>query len=236
MPERWDKIADIRHRQIESGIDITFSEVFLPYYAKLVGSLQPTSLLEVGCGTGHLSAALEKAVPSVVALEPSSGMHRVAQDVLRGTRVELLNFSIQDYRANRSFEMIISHMCAQVVDDLDSFLGSITSHMNGQSLLAVTIPHPCFYNEYKRLFAPGDYKYMCESRKTISFTITRDPLTRITGIPYSHRPLSTYFAHFKSYGLRVVNFEEIFPEPRIQGLYTAKWDAPRYCVFHVENP
>ena len=235
MPERWNEIAEIRRRQIESELDITFSKVFVPYYSKLVENLRPSSLLEVGCGTGHLSAALERVVPRVVALEPSPGMHRVAQEVLVNTRVMLVNYSIQDFTANQRFEMIISHMCAQVVDDLDSFLGSITFHMNERSLLVITIPHPCFYNEYKHLFDTDDYQYMCKSKKIISLTITRDPLTPISGIPYNHRPLSAYFAHLKTQNLHIVNFEEIFPEPQVQALYPAKWDTPRYCVFHISQ-
>lgn len=233
MPERWNEIATIRRRQIESGIDLTFSKVFLPYYINLVVQHSPNSLLEVGCGTGHLSAALSEYVPAITSLEPSSGMHVTASDVLSNKSVSLLNITIQDYKANTCYDIIVSHMCMQVIDDLSSVLISISAHMDENSLFVFAIPHPCFYNDYKQFFKPEEYHYMHESRKVISFTITKDPNSIISGIPYNHRPLSRYFSCLTDQDLAIVNFEEVFPEQKLQEQYGHPWENPRYCIFQV---
>lgn len=231
--KEWDKIAKIRRRQIESGIDLTFSRIFVPYYVNLVASCRPKRLLEIGCGTGHLSQALYRGISTAIALEPSKSMYREAKQVLKGTTVELLNLGVQDYTSKIPFDLIVSHMCLQVVDNLDEFLAAVNILMGKTSLFVCAIPHPCFYNEYKRFFESTEYNYMRESRKIVSFAISKDPATQISGIPYNHRPLSIYFRGLKAQSLVVKDFHEIFPSSEIQLLYDDIWETPRYCVFDV---
>lgn len=235
MPKRWDDFAEIRKRQIESGKDLTFSQVFIPYYLQLVKELRPVSLLEVGCGTGHLSAALCSHVRTAVAIEPSGGMHYVATTVLQETNVQLHHLKAEEYREQNTFDLVISHMCLQLVDNLEHFVSSVQTFMASDSLFVFAIPHPCFYNEYKSFFQASEYEYMRELRKDISFTVTGDPNTQISGVPYCHRPLSRYFAVLKACNLCIVDFDETFPEPEIQALYGAEWCFPRYCVFHTQR-
>lgn len=235
MPSRWDDFASTRRVQIESGKDLTFSEVFLPYYVDLVTELRPESLLEVGCGTGHLSTILSNHVRTAVAIEPSAGMYAVAEQVVKGSGVQLFRSRAEEYKSANPFDLIVSHMVLQLVDNLESFVASVAQFMGNESLFVFAIPHPCFYNEYKGFFVPSEYRYMKEMTKTVSFTVTKDPHTEISGVPYCHRPLSRYFFVLKKCGLRIVNFEETFPEPEIQSLYGMAWDSPRYCVFHVQR-
>jgi len=235
MPSRWDDFASIRRVQIESGKDLTFSEVFIPYYKDLVTTICPTSLLEVGCGTGHLSAMLSEHVNKVVAIEPSEGMHAMAEQVVNGKGVQLLCLRVEEYESANPFDLILSHMVLQLVDDLESFVMSVTQLMQKASRFVFAIPHPCFYNEYKIFFSTSEYSYMKEVAKNVSFVVTKDPDTKISGVPYCHRPLSRYFSVLKKCGLHVVDFEETFPKPEIQSLYGMAWEFPRYCVFHAQR-
>lgn len=234
MPKRWDDFASIRQVQIESGMDLTFSKVFLPYYINLVKELCPESLMEVGCGTGHLSANLINHVNTAVAIEPSEGMYAIAKQVIEGSDVQLYRLRVEDYRSTQPFDLIVSHMVLQLADNLELFIKSVAQLMGNQSYFVFTIPHPCFYNDYKKFFTPSEYHYMKELTKNVSFSVTNDPNTKISGVPYCHRPLSQYFSVLKKFGLHIVNFEETFPEPEIQSLYGMDWDFPRYCVFHTQ--
>lgn len=234
MPKRWDDFASIRRAQIEAGMDLTFSKVFLPYYINLVKELRPESLIEVGCGTGHLSANLINHVNTVVAIEPSEGMHAVAKQVIEGSGVQLFCLRAEGYRSTQPFDLIISHMVLQLVDNLELFIESVVQFMGNQSHFVFTIPHPCFYNDYKKFFVPSEYHYMKELTKNVSFSVTNDPNTKISGVPYCHRPLSQYFFLLKKFDLHIVNLEETFPEPEIQSLYGMDWNFPRYCVFHAQ--
>jgi|LGVF01.1.fsa_nt_gb SAM-dependent methyltransferase len=235
MPERWDNAAELRKEQIESGLDLTFSKVFLPYYLNLATELRPSSLLEVGCGTGHLSSELSSHISKVVSLEPSPGMHAVASDILDDTRVQLINKRVQDLEFEQTFDLIISHMCIQTIHNINDFLESIRLLMNKKSLFVFTIPHPCFYNDYKGFFSSEEYSYIVPMKKNITFAVTKDPDRPISGVPYNHRPLSCYFDSLRVHDMLVADFHEIFPEPAVQSLYGTGWDTPRYCVFHVKR-
>lgn len=235
MPDRWNDNAATRKHQIEAGLDLTFTKLFVPYYKDLVTELRPTSLLEVGCGTGHLVATLANSICHVVALEPSRGMFDVAREVLHETAVQLEPVAVEDFRAGDAFDLIVSHLCGQVVADLGNFIAAIVRHMHTHSWLVFSIPHPCFYNDYKHFIPPDEYAYMQEIEKTICFTITKDPGTPLSGVPYHHRPLCRYFSVLAAHGLYVLQFHEMYPSAELEQEYGLAWQVPRYCVFHCQK-
>jgi SAM-dependent methyltransferase len=235
MPKHWNDNAHLRASQISSGKDITFSRVFVPYYKEIVASRKPTSLLEIGCGTGHLSLELGRSIPRVFACEPSPGMYNVAEDTLKGTRVRLENCTVQELQRNVTFDLVICHMCVHTSGDLESFLESARAFLHDASLFVFSIPHPCFYNEYKQLFPPANYSYMTPISRKVSFPISAYPGNPIRDVPYFHRPLEVYFNTALGNGLYIERFREIFPDSSIQKLYGEPWKTPHYCVFHMRR-
>lgn len=230
MPHRWCNSAKIRREQIESGVDLTFNEVFKPLLVSRVKNLSPSNVLEVGCGTGHISKDLFELGLSVTAIEPSVGMYEVAKDVLSLTDVRLLNCTSFELEKDEFYQVAFSHLVAHVVDDLSAFFESIGKHLKANSHFIFSIPHPCFYNEYKGFFG-DEYNYMTPMSKNVSFTITKDSKNTISGVPYHHRPLSEYFNKLVDSGFAIDGFDETYPEDYIQLKYGAKWEFPRYCVF-----
>ncbi|MDT0502581.1 class I SAM-dependent methyltransferase [Halomonas sp. PAR7] len=230
MPHRWCNSAQIRREQIESEKDLTFNEVFKPLLVSRIKSLSPSNVLEVGAGTGHISNELFKLGFSVTAIEPSAGMYGVAKDVLSLTNVRLLNCASFDLEQDEFYEVAFSHLVAHVVDDLFAFFESIGQHLKANSHFIFSIPHPCFYNEYKGVFG-DEYNYMTPMIKNVSFTITKDSQNTISGVPYHHRPLSEYFNKLVESGFAIDGFDETYPEDDVQEKYGAKWETPRYCVF-----
>ena len=179
---------------------------------------------------GHISKELSELGFSVTAIEPSAGMYGVAKDVLSLTDVRLLNCTSFDLEKNQLYEVAFSHLVAHVVDDLNEFFESIGQHLKASSHLIFSIPHPCFYNEYKGFFG-DEYNYMTPMTKNVSFTITKDSNNTISGVPYHHRPLSEYINKLVESGFAIDGFNETYPEEDIQLKYGAKWESPRYCVF-----
>lgn len=230
MPYRWCNSAQIRREQIESGADLTFNEVFKPLLINRIKSLSPSNVLEVGAGTGHISKELSELGFSVTAIEPSAGMYGVAKDVLSLTDVRLLNCTSLELEKNELYEVAFSHLVAHVVDDLNEFFESVGRYLKATSHFIFSIPHPCFYNEYKGFFG-DEYNYMTPMAKNVSFTITKDSKNTISGVPYHHRPLSEYINKLVESGFAIDGFDETYPEEDIQLKYGAKWETPRYCVF-----
>ena len=223
-------MAQIRREQIESGTDLTFNEVFKPLLISRIQSLSPRSILEVGAGTGHISNELFKLGFSVTAIEPSLGMYQVAQDVLSSSDVRLVNCTSLELDKDESYEVAFSHLVAHVVDNLSGFLESVGQHLEKNGHFIFSIPHPCFYHEYKGFFG-DEYNYMVPMTKNVSFTITKDSQNTISGVPYYHRPLSDYFNNIVKSGFAIDGFDETYPDDDIQEKYGARWESPRYCVF-----
>lgn len=230
MPHRWSNSAELRRSQIESGLDLTFNKVFRPLFVEKIIALAKYSILEVGAGTGHLSKALATEGRNITAIEPSAGMFYVAKDVLADTGVNLINCASSDLPVDAYYEVAISHLVAHVVDDVAAFFRSIAAHLDTQCHFIFSIPHPCFFNEYKNMFGDG-YQYMKSSYQEIGFTITKDQENKISGVPYHHRPLSTYVNTLVGAGFAIDGFEEMWPSAEIQALYGKDWEYPRYCLF-----
>ncbi|CAC9619750.1 hypothetical protein [uncultured Gammaproteobacteria bacterium] len=230
MPHRWCNSAKIRREQIESGVDLTFNEVFKPLMVNRVSNLSPKKILEVGAGTGHLSKELSNLGFSVTAIEPSLGMYHVAQEVLEKTSVKLINSTSFELDKKNLYDVSFSHLVAHVVDDLISFFESVGKHLETGGHFIFSIPHPCFYNEYKKFFGE-EYNYMIPMTKNVSFTITNDSTNLISGVPYHHRPLSEYINSLVKSGFAIDGFDETYPDDEIQKKYGAMWETPRYCVF-----
>lgn len=232
MDNEWDLAARLRREQIEAGKDLTFSKVFVPIYSSLVSSLRPSSILEAGAGTGHLALELSRLVPArYVAVEPSKGMMAEAADVLRGRPVTLLQTCIEDFSTDESFDMILSHMCLQTVDKVVEFLSAVARRLATGGVYLISIPHPAFFNNYKRVLPVETFSYMHEQGALINFTISLDPLALIRKVPYFHRPLSKYFKAFSDAGLSVTYMKEIFPSNDVQALYGSPWQTPRYLLW-----
>src|SRR4030066_1454906 len=110
MPHRWCNSANLRRQQIESGLDLTFNEVLKPAFTKFITGLNPKSILEVGAGTGHLSKELSQYNFEITAIEPSSGMYKVAADVLSGTNVNLINRTLFDLPLTKKYDLVFSNL------------------------------------------------------------------------------------------------------------------------------
>jgi len=233
MVEAWNKAAEVRRQQIESGVDITFCSVFIPYFEEIVNQLNPTTVLEVGCGTGHLSAKLASKERKIQAIDTSENMCSLASQILNGKFVKLKKCSIENFTSTENFDLILSHMCVQTISDLDAFFSSISYFLSYNSTFIFSLPHPCFYNKYKRFFKDSEYIYMKPNSKSITLTITKDPERPIADIPYNHRPLSHYIKALKSSGMCLKDMDEIFPSKPIQMLYGKQWKEPRYLVIHA---
>jgi len=230
MPHRWCNSAKLRRRQIESDLDLTFNEVFKPIFIKRISALNPNRILEVGAGTGHLSKEISLLGFKITAIEPSKGMHEVAKDVLKDNKVNLINCSSFNLPNLEDFDLAFSHMVAHVVDDLEGFFTSIAKHLDNGAHFIFSIPHPCFYNDYKKFFG-SEYNYMQASKKEVSFNITKDKENLITGVPYHHRPLSFYINSLVKSGFAIDGLDETYPPIKIQEKYGSLWKNPRYCIF-----
>lgn len=216
-------------------MDLTFSKVFLPYLKEKILNISPSNALEIGGGTGHLAIEILSLVRNYTYSEPSTEMFSIASELLKGEKVTLIKKSFQELPNFPLYDLILSHMCIQTIDDLSGFFEKIKNLLTKSGFAIITMPHPCFYNDYKKFFSPDEYSYWENLNKVISFSITKDPDNKIVGVPYHHRPLSNYINNIGIKNFRIVSFDEIRPSSSIETLYGSQWSSPRYCSFILQN-
>lgn len=235
MLDHWGGVAEIRRNQIEAGLDITFSDVFIPIFVRMIEQYHPKKVLEVGAGTGHLALEICPRVGDLTAIEPSFGMYQVAVGVLSRSNVQLFQAEINELPESERYDMVYSHLVAHCVSDFAELLRAVFARLSRDGVFVFSIPHPCFFNEYKKLFG-ADYRYMSPISGNISFSITKDPAREISDVPYCHRPLSFYINEIISSGLVLGRFEEVVPSNEIERKYGSPWLTPRYCMFVCARP
>jgi SAM-dependent methyltransferase len=160
-------------------------------------------------------------------------MHAVAAEVLADSEVVLHHVSAEKFKSNRKFDVVLSHLCGHVVADLDSFFRSCAAFVAPSGSFILSLPHPCFWNEYRRVFPTEDYRYMQEAFASTTLYITKDPNRPIEAMPFHHRPLSRYLNALHGCGMALKSLDEIVPSKAVQAEYDAEWLFPRYCVLHA---
>lgn len=233
MPTKWSEAAALRREQIESGKDLTFSRVFVPYYRRLAESLKPTRVLDVGCGTGHLALELQSHSSTIVAIEPSPDMYAVAAVVLQGSRVNLRHGPLEDL-SDQPFDLALAHLVVQMVPDLTAFFAAMRRVLRHSGRCVFSLPHPCFWNNYRAYIPRDRFKYMQADYAEATLMITKDPGHAITGVPYYHRPVQDYVKALAGAGLWVLDMDEIYPDPMVEAQYGRPWNEPRYVVLTSE--
>lgn len=234
MLDAWDAVAQIRAEQIETGVDITFCDVFVPYYLKLLKEIAPSNLLEVGCGTGHLLKEMHLLGIPMHAIEPSSGMYTIACNLLKNYDVNIQKCKAEEFDPPHYFELVISHLCAQNVCKIENWLAAIFNFIEEKGMFCFSIPHPCFYNDYKKIFPKEQYFYVNNIDTVFDLKISNDDRL-INGVVYRHRPLSDYIKLVLRAGFKIVDMDEIFPPNNVQSKYNHPWQNPYYLVFHLQK-
>ena len=236
MINPWDSNALHRHQQLLSRKDVTFWKVVAPRILALVRnkmSKTPPRLLDIGCGTGVLTGLLSEVAYEILAIDPSEDSISIASDHLAGTaHVTLMNASIQDLEASRVglFDIIVANMVLQATDPLEPVFETIASLMAPQATLIASIPHPCFWAQYRREVRTETYAYHVASEHLIPFTTSIDTGPLPSPVPYFHRPLESYSSHLFSCGLGIVRIFEPMPDLETMTQYPQTWDYPRFMI------
>lgn len=140
----------------------------LPYYEdKALGSRKPEVVVDVGCGTGHLTALLQAQWPKaqVIGLDLAPGMAREAQRRL-STRRGLFDFARkpQILRADAlalplrdaSVDVLVSNLCLQWIEDLPAVFAGFRRVLKPDGLLLVSTFAQQTLMELREAFAQAD--------------------------------------------------------------------------------
>lgn len=222
ITREWDQIAPIRDSQIAANADPSFSEVLEPWIFRHLGL--PSSILDVGCGTGRLTAGLRERATTVVGIDPSSASVEIARQHDSSGSYEVS--TVEEWAASRldsHFDLVVANMVLMDTLHLEDVCASI-ARIAQKGRVVATITHPAFWPIYWGYAQAEGFSYSEELVVEAPFrTSTLEYPTNATHI---HRPLDMYLETFRRNGIRITRFEELrgpepaasFPFPRFIGV------------------
>jgi SAM-dependent methyltransferase len=148
--------ADSWHRYSSSqpappdASDVVVYGTELPTEAdlKLLGSVEGTRVLDLGCGVGRNAVALARRGAKVIAVDPSADALAVARERAdeAEVRVELHQAGLAElaFLRSDSIDAAVSVMALATADDLARVLRQVHRVLKPEAPFACSVPHPAF--------------------------------------------------------------------------------------------
>lgn len=221
VTEEWNLIAPERDAQVAGSHDTSFSQVLEPWVLNRVSGA--TRIVDVGCGTGRLTAKLGQHAERVIGIDPSETSIAIARS--HDANSEYAVASVEEWVAQHSnpeSDLVVANMVLMDAMRLDSFVAAIALLARRGRVLA-TMTHPAFWPLYWGYATNPGFSYSDEMVVEAPFkTSTHEFGLTATHV---HRPLHTYLRELRANGLEVTEFEELrgpespaeFPFPRFIG-------------------
>lgn len=223
----WGDFAWSRATDLDAGLDPSFSHVLRPTISRLVGQPNPGEiLLDIGCGVGRLTAALEEPGRTVIAIDPSYHSLELAKEILgRGTQVIQQDIAQFARSHAASIDVCLAAMVMQDVVDLEGFVRSVRSVLRpgGRFVFAVTNPH--YWPVYRGYSGEPWFAYDQE-------IFIRAPF-RTSVVDYGietlqiHRPLEAYASALAEAGLILDELHEPMMPENAGG---PSWAGPHFLL------
>lgn len=111
-----------------------------------IGSQQPLSILNAGCGSGELSFLLAEDGHSIEGIEPVREYVDLALAVLPSapeairTRLSFSQNSVESYQSNRKFDVVIATDVLEHIEDADNAFSKLVSLVKPGGRIIITVP------------------------------------------------------------------------------------------------
>jgi SAM-dependent methyltransferase len=215
--DAWDSHADAWARWARTpGHDVHYELINLPAFMALIPA--PASLtVDLGCGEGRLGRALARLGHTVVGVDSSRALARLAREA-GGYREVLLASAQSVPLPNGCADLVTAFMSLHDMDELDGAIVETARLLSPGGYLCVAVPHPFAEMARERPESPGycaPYRYVDVIERggiTVTFESWR-------------RPLSAYTQAIEKSGLVIEAMREPLPDDHALSVAPefAKW-------------
>lgn len=213
MVSEWDALADRRRSEIGAGLDVSFWGTLLPAVKQEVSSARSRfgrfDLLDVGCGTGELTAALAPLVDTLVGIDPSERSIELARAYAPDVALECSDLEEFAQRGHHRFAISVANMVLMNVADLDSFLVNIVRMLRPEGRFIATLTHPWTWPKYWSYEEAPWFNYESELFIQAPWKVSGAEVAAIEASTHVHRPLARYVNAFARAGLAIRGLREL---------------------------
>jgi len=243
----WGHVADWYHEHVSESPDTYHEKVIKPNLLRVVGDVRGKHVLDVACGQGFFSRALESAgamvtgvdiAPELIAIAKKLGPQSITYLAAPASRIPL---------PEASFDSATCVLALQNIKDLSGALAQVSLLLKKGGSFVVIINHPSFRIprhsawgfdpdaniQFRRVDA-----YLSESSHPIQIHPGSAPL--VTTMSY-HRPLQLYIKELAKHGFVLAGLEEWISHrtsekgPRAEAEDRARKEFPLFLMLRGEK-
>ena len=205
---QWNNAAQWYDQNMGEKGDNLNAAIIRPVVLEMLGNVQNTSILDVGCGSGYLAAELAQKAKRVTGVDFAPNFISLCKQKYKNrTNME---FYIQDIGQpfncdTESFDAIVCKMVLQYVPDIQPFATEVLRMMRPAGKLVIVIDHP-FRAVYFSVLQNN-------SPHALQECFSDNPKTKIglwgrTELTWYARTVSRYVNTFIDSGFRLIEMRE----------------------------
>ncbi|WP_180287080.1 bifunctional 2-polyprenyl-6-hydroxyphenol methylase/3-demethylubiquinol 3-O-methyltransferase UbiG [Paenibacillus sp. LK1] len=233
----WDSIAHIRAEQIEREQDLSYKYILVPGILSLISNKSFNNIIDIGCGSGHLTQKLKNKGKIVTGVDLSEENISIAQTNYSESNINFTNASIENFSRmalNGSYDLAVANMTLMDVHSLENTLEAVSKILCKKGEFVFSITHPCFWPFYWNYWDEEWFDYSSEIFIESSFKISLSSNENIR-TTHIHRPLEYYIRTLKKFNFQINTVVEPLPTPDVESLYPVKWKFPRFLLAHCST-
>ncbi len=217
VAREWDRAAPTREEQVSTGLDKSAIETLGPNILRLLKPVGQT-VIDIGCGTGWLTARFSRRAKSVLGIDPSAVSIEIANQRYLRPNVKYVQTTIERFarRNQANFTAAVANMTLSTAPNLSAVMRSTARVLKRGAPFVFSIPHPCFFPEYWGYADAAWFRYDEEVPIAAQFRIRSQRTALVT--THIHRPISMYLNALVSAGFVTQHCVELqgrgFTRPR----------------------
>ncbi len=199
----YDAFAGAYSRENESSL-------FNRYYARpamlhLAGEVSGRRILDAGCGSGPLAAALRDSGAVVTGFDVSAAMIDLARQRLGGDAdLHVADLASPLPFADAEFDDVVASLVLHYLEDWAGPLAELRRVLKPGGRLILSVNHPA---AYAIVYPEADYFALTRYSEDYTFD------GRVTWLTFWHRPLHAMTDAFTAAGFRITTVSEPPPAP-----------------------
>lgn len=220
----WDQAADEFATFFSAGGEFYHTHIISPCLMDLLGDLEGKTILDLGCGEGHLARQLADRTASirVIGVDASENMIRIAREKSRHyeDRFEFQQADAGDLAGipPALFDVAVCHMALMDIKDYAQAIKEVARTLKHQGIFVFSILHPCFHTPGSDWlndqdgnpvgWRVGSYYANLAWKWTVKSRMSKETYC-------FHRTLENYFRALRDAGFVVADLREPVPSQEL---------------------